>query len=682
MGRYHRVAIWIVNTLLLALTGIAFGEVVTSSRETREHAVFRLENGLQVVVVTDPSATQATGALTVQAGTRDDPAELPGLTHFVEHVVVGSASARGPSVTGCVAPRGGKANGERRYETTQYHFSAPAKDLGNVLKCIAGVMGNPNSSIVDVTHELDVIDAEYHAHWTADPRQVDTEALKLGMSPDHPWTRGFTGNRASLGGDEGRLMSAVASVWDSLYRPERMTLAIVSAQPSRKIRALVDRSFGRLPNARSNDPAPRLGSPLRKTATLVRYHSTDGARRLTFAFAIRHPDETYATKGHRYVVSLLESRHEGGLVRHLQDRGWIHGLGTRVVPLGNGRALATVTLGLTAVGADHVEGIGTVFFSYVDHLRRNGIDRTRFAEYAGIAHLAFAYDEIQTSRDYARTLSYQLGRFPKEDLLRGPYAWDRFAPGAIEEVLDAFAPDQVLATLSGPGFEAADCGRWLVIPCRVESLPDRWMEAWGAAIDTAFSQPPANPYLPGDLTLVAPTPPDEIVAARGRVRMTRVVDIADGAPKASVYLKLTSSRACREPRDAAHTAILQALLRAGASAHRTAGQAAGYDVNVSIHTDGIVIRTHGYHDRLADYTAALLSTLADLRIDGPTFDAFRDDLRAAALATQVGRRSPYQALRVEALHTARARFCSPHGYARALDEVELAAFRDWLAEFR
>ncbi len=683
MGRHRRVASWIVNTLLLTLAGMSFGEVLTSSREARAHDVFRLENGLRVVVVTDPAAIQATVALTVHAGTKDDPAALPGLTHFIEHVVVGSASTSHPSITGCVAPHGGKANGERRYETTQYHFSAPTADLNRVLKCVARVLVEPNFSVEDVAHELDVIDEEYRANWSSDPRQVETESLKLGMAPDHPWARGFTGNRASLGDDGHRLISAIAMAWHSLYAPERMTLAIVSAHPAQRIRTVANRTFARLTNTASNtNPTVPLASPIREKATLVRYRSTDATQRLTFGFAIPHPDGAYASKGHSYVVSLLESRHEGGMVRHLQDRGWIHGLGTRVVPLGGARALATLTLDLTDAGANHVEAIGTAFFSYVDHLRRNGIDRARFDENARIAHLAMEYDGAQTNRDYARNLSYQIGRFPAEDVIRGPYAWDRFVAGAIEEVLDAFAPDRVLATLSAPTFKAADCGRWLMIPCRVETLPRGWMDAWIAPVAVAFSQPPANPFLPRDLTLVAPTAPDEIDMAGGRLRMTRVVDVAGGVPKAAVYLKLTSPRACREASDAAHTAILQALLRAGAPAARAGGQAAGYDVHVSIDPDGIVVRTYGFNDRLADYTAALLGTLVDLRIDSSTFDAFRDDLQATALATRDGHRSRYQALRVEALQSALARFCSPRGYVRALDAVDLVGFREWLAEFR
>ena len=682
MERQGRVAFWGASALFLILMGTAFGEVRTNSREAREHHVFRLENGLRFVVVSDPAATQATVALTVRAGTKDDPAEFPGLTHFVEHIVVGAASPGRSSITGCVAPHGGQANGERRYATTQYHFSAPAGKLGVVLSCVARVFVKPRFKAKDVSREIDVIDAEYRAHWSADPRQVETEALKLGMLPNHPWARAFTGNRASLGDDDERLMSAMAGAWASLYGPERMTLAIVSSQPAHKVSALASRSFGRLASSTRNNPVATLPSPMRETSTLVRYRSTDGSRRLTFGFAVPHPDETYRSKALGYIVSMLEARHDGGLARQLQDRGWIHSLGARVVPTGGSRALATVTFDLTDLGARRVDATGAVFFSFIDDLRRNGIDRARFDEYARIAQLGMAYDEPRTNRDYARTLSYQLARFPPEDVVRGPYAWDRFSPAAIEVVLDAFVPARVLATLSAPTLEAEYCGRWSKIPCRVESVPGGWMDAWVTGVAIEFAQPTVNPYLPRDLALVAPAEPDRITAAGGRMHMTRVVDIAGGVPKATAYLKLTSSRACRMPSDAAHTAILQALLGAGAAEDRAAGQAVGYESEVSVHPDGLLVRTHGYHDRLADYTAALLSSLVDLRIDRPTFDAFRDDLRASVIASRTGHRKAYGALRVEALHSASSRFCSPRGYAAALDDVTLVGFRRWLTAFR
>lgn len=48
----------------------------------------RLANGVQVAVFSQPSSTQAAFSVRVAAGSHDEPAEHPGLAHFLEHFAV------------------------------------------------------------------------------------------------------------------------------------------------------------------------------------------------------------------------------------------------------------------------------------------------------------------------------------------------------------------------------------------------------------------------------------------------------------------------------------------------------------------------------------------------------------------------------------------------------------------
>ncbi|KNC71979.1 hypothetical protein SARC_15476, partial [Sphaeroforma arctica JP610] len=55
--------------------------------EKRQHEYLELDNGLKVLLVSDPKADKAAAALDVHVGHLHDPKELPGLAHFCEHLL-------------------------------------------------------------------------------------------------------------------------------------------------------------------------------------------------------------------------------------------------------------------------------------------------------------------------------------------------------------------------------------------------------------------------------------------------------------------------------------------------------------------------------------------------------------------------------------------------------------------
>lgn len=58
-----------------------------SPDDERLYRGLKLTNGLQVILVSDPTTDKSSAALDVHVGHMSDPAELPGLAHFLEHML-------------------------------------------------------------------------------------------------------------------------------------------------------------------------------------------------------------------------------------------------------------------------------------------------------------------------------------------------------------------------------------------------------------------------------------------------------------------------------------------------------------------------------------------------------------------------------------------------------------------
>ncbi|KAH7468702.1 Insulin-degrading enzyme [Phytophthora ramorum] len=58
-----------------------------SALDEREYESFTLSNALQVLLISDPKTEKSAAAMDVHVGHQSDPEELPGLAHFLEHML-------------------------------------------------------------------------------------------------------------------------------------------------------------------------------------------------------------------------------------------------------------------------------------------------------------------------------------------------------------------------------------------------------------------------------------------------------------------------------------------------------------------------------------------------------------------------------------------------------------------
>ena len=57
-----------------------------SDKDTRQYQAIRLDNGMVVLLVSDPQAVKSLSALVVPVGSLEDPEAYQGLAHYLEHM--------------------------------------------------------------------------------------------------------------------------------------------------------------------------------------------------------------------------------------------------------------------------------------------------------------------------------------------------------------------------------------------------------------------------------------------------------------------------------------------------------------------------------------------------------------------------------------------------------------------
>lgn len=67
-----------------------------SEKDNRQYQAIRLDNGMVVLLVSDPQAVKSLSALVVPVGSLEDPDSYQGLAHYLEHMsLMGSKISTG-----------------------------------------------------------------------------------------------------------------------------------------------------------------------------------------------------------------------------------------------------------------------------------------------------------------------------------------------------------------------------------------------------------------------------------------------------------------------------------------------------------------------------------------------------------------------------------------------------------
>ena len=102
----------------------AFAEPIQSPNDLRAYESLHLENGLQVLLISDPHTDKAAAALDVNVGSSSDPKGREGLAHFLEHMLfLGTEKyPRAGEYQEYIAAHGGGHNAYTAFENTNYFF--------------------------------------------------------------------------------------------------------------------------------------------------------------------------------------------------------------------------------------------------------------------------------------------------------------------------------------------------------------------------------------------------------------------------------------------------------------------------------------------------------------------------------------------------------------------------------
>ena len=597
----------------------------------------------------------------------DRASGFEGISHFLEHMVfMGSEKYPGENhFSDWLSRHWGSENACTDSEQTTYYFECHPKHLREGLDIFSGYFLSPLLKMDAVEREVTAVESEFERVVNNDASRVEAVLGHLAR-PDHAYGVFGWGNRRSLTENplwvQGKIREALMEHWRKHYHAGRMSLCVLGEQGLDELQGMVGEIFGEMRGG--GEPATdfaAIGPPYPPDALplMVRTAQVREGKQLDLVFTVPSAlRRAYRRKSTEYVEELIGHEGEGSLFALLKSRGLADRIGAGVGAGGLADttccALFTATIKLTDEGYERVDEVISLFFQYAEMMRRTGPQEWFWRETKQLRAIEFRFKEEEGAADYTEAMAMTMRRYAHEDVLRGEYVHDEFAPGDIADVLATVVPSKCVFVVSDSAFDPDAPGtereRWFDVPFRRESIDPERLKRWETCEpDKALSYPPRNAFIAERFELAsggrerrlrdaearglaAPPPPPlvtppEIVHECAAMRLWHRMDDKYDQPRtcAYFYVSLPAIDASPEAYVAADmlTAMthdrLQDAVRYPAE---LASLNAGLDV-VGMHT-ALSFTFDGFSDKLPKLVDAYFGAVAAFDFDDRRFEKVKE----------------------------------------------------------
>uniref|UniRef100_A0A8D0MPY6 Nardilysin convertase n=2 Tax=Sus scrofa TaxID=9823 RepID=A0A8D0MPY6_PIG len=462
---------------------------------------------------------QSAAALCVGVGSFADPDDLPGLAHFLEHMVF-MGSLKYPDENGFDAflkKHGGSDNASTDCERTVFQFDVQRKYFKEALDRWAQFFIHPLMIRDAIDREVEAVDSEYQL---ARPSDANRKEMLFGSlaRPGHPMGKFFWGNAETLKHEPKRnnidTHARLREFWMRFYSAHYMTLVVQSKETLDTLEKWVTEIFSQIPN--NGLPKPNFGhltDPFDTPAfnKLYRVVPIRKIHALTITWALPPQQQHYRSKPLHYISWLVGHEGKGSILSYLRKKCWalalFGGNGETGFEQNSTYSVFSISITLTDEGYEHFYEVAHTVFQYLKMLQKLGPEKRIFEEIQKIEDNEFHYQEQTDPVEYVENMCENMQLYPLQDFLTGDQLLFEYKPEVIAEALNQLVPQKAnLVLLSGANEGKCDLKeKWFGTQYSMEDIENSWAELWKSnfELNPDLHLPAENKYIATDFMLKA-----------------------------------------------------------------------------------------------------------------------------------------------------------------------------------
>lgn len=413
--------------------------IIKSPNDDRQYGALMLPNGLQVVLVSDPSLENSAASLAVGVGSAHNPKDQLGLAHYLEHMLF-LGTEKYPEPDGFMKytqANGGMTNAFTAYDKTNYMFQINAGKFDDALDRFSDYFKKPTFDPHFSDKERNAVNNEWSLQKAQDPWNLFV-LQGFTASPNNPSSKFNIGNLDTLKDKPGSVLNdEMKKFYDTYYSSNIMKLTLVGKQSLPELKALAQKHFSSIPN--KNIPLPEVDVPgLTKTelGKSIHYKPIKELKSLYVDFPVKSNKTEWRLKPNEFVHNLLTSEEPGTLGEQLRVQGLVKSLTAYFDSEAYGPdGFLRVQADLTDAGVQKQDEIIAAIFAYVELIKKKGLDENYYRELQAMRSKDFANAPKPDPLQQAVGLSMSQFDLPVENLMNSEYIYERYDAKTIKKVL-------------------------------------------------------------------------------------------------------------------------------------------------------------------------------------------------------------------------------------------------------
>lgn len=425
--------------------------ITKSLVDDKEYDSFMLSNEIKVLIIRNEKFTKTSYAISVKVGSLEDPANFPGLAHFLEHMLfMGTSEFPGEhQFNEFLGQYNGSTNAYTADEMTVYFCDVDSSQEKRLAEMFSSFFIFPLFIEDTVKRELSAVNSEYLD--SLNNSEFRAEAILKEFVREDACEKKFTcGNDQTLKIDDG-VLENVKKFYQEKYSSDLMNLVICGSSSLAELRNLAN-YFARIPNKHLKKQSEINFNFSEKTdfnvfqneyfSRIIQYAPLNDEKKLYVYVLLPPLSRFFKVNPLAYIKSLLTNSESGSLLSQLKNKGYGFGIDLDYIYYER-YTKVTIKVELTSKGSRKITNVLDMLRSSLANMQANEHEYSRLRR---INYEEFSYLQNSEPIVLAEELAPAMYYFPIENILNFGYLFDNYDSQVIDYVIS----------------EISDCSKWII----------------------------------------------------------------------------------------------------------------------------------------------------------------------------------------------------------------------------
>ena len=264
-----------------------------------------LSNGVRVLTEELPHVRSAAIGFWVDTGSKNETAEINGISHFIEHMLFKGTERRSAfQIAQAIEDKGGSLNAFTDKEHTCYYARILDSELPTAIDVLTDMLVRPAFDPGELKRERQVVLEEIKMYEDT-PDELVQDLFNLAFWGDHPLGRPIVGTRGTM--RTANRDRAIAYM-ERFYTPDRVVVSVAGRFETPRVLAQLEATIGQM---------RRPSTPLAETAPMARSNLKVRYKDIEQVHVVLGTEGVTMASPDRFAVTLLDAILGGGMSSRL-----------------------------------------------------------------------------------------------------------------------------------------------------------------------------------------------------------------------------------------------------------------------------------------------------------------------------------------------------------------------------